>query len=218
MARLGHEREERRIGDEDRGSERPEQGEGDADAPGGDPDDAGNPDERVTGDQGAISPEPSTHAAEGERDGGAGEDPDSDAHGRRDVVEAESVVQQRRAEGREDREGGSSEREREDPEFDVTDHLDVVRLETRRAWRGPMMPDEPRRDRGRAEVDPSPEEERPLPSKGEGHDRGRRHPEDDARVAERGLEAHRPVEFRSLELPADPRDADGMVEARPDPG
>src|SRR5947207_2942559 len=218
MARLGHEREERRIGDEDRGAERPEQGEGDADAPGGDPHEARDPDERVTGDQGAISPEPSTHAAEGERDGGAGEDPDSDAHRRRDVVEPEPMVQQRRTEGREDREGGSSERKREDPEFDVTDHLDVVRLETCGAWRGPVTPDEQRRDRGRGEIDPSPEEEWSLPSEGEGHDRGRRHPEDDAGVAERGLEAHRTVKFGSFEFSPDPRDADRMVEARPDPG
>src|SRR5439155_23527094 len=105
-----------------------------------------------------------------------------------------------------------------DPQLGGTAQLDVTGPQTGRAWRGPVSPDEPRRDRGRAEIDASPEEERSLPSEGEGHDRGRRHPEDDACVAERGLEAHRTVKFGPFEFSPVPRDADRMVEARPDPG
>src|SRR5207247_10191418 len=85
-----------------------------------------------------------------------------------------------------------------------------------RPGRGAMIPDEPESEGYRAQVDASPQEKRNLPPERDRDDRGRRHPKDDAGVAEGRLEPHRPIELQPLELAANPGDPDRVIEARSD--
>src|SRR5947199_230195 len=94
-------------------------------------------------------------------------------------------MEEQGAKGREDREGGAPESKGEKPQTDVADHLNVVPLwRFSRHGRTAVIPDEPESEGDRAQVDAAPQEKRNLPSERHCDDRGRRHPQDDAGVAE----------------------------------
>src|SRR2546425_8744962 len=72
-------------------------------------------------------------------------------------------------------------------------------------------------DRGRSQVDASPQQEGPLPPERNREDCTARDSEDHSGVPEGALEPHRAVEGRPLKLASDPRDSDRMIETRADP-
>src|SRR2546425_8268315 len=73
-------------------------------------------------------------------------------------------------------------------------------------------------DRGRSQVDASPQQEGPLPPERNREDRTAGDSEDYSGIPEGTLESHRAVEGRPLKFASDPRDSDRMIETRADSG
>src|SRR6266571_858191 len=73
-------------------------------------------------------------------------------------------------------------------------------------------------DRDTRQVDPSPQQERPLPPERNREDRAARDSEDDSGIPKGALEPHRAVECGPVKLASDPRDSDRVIETGPDSG